>query len=208
MDKFIEIYKDNLIYVFNKQQLIISDFDYLVIVKDKTMLQEIPNTLTMYYQDDFESLLKIKLPTKIRNPKKLISLSDCFNIMKEISYGVLSFTYDDLPYSTGLNHIMLDGNIYFHCANSGYKLNCVNKKVTYMIINDLGINLKIGTHNYKSTAVFGTMLQVTDFDRKKAALLQLINDLAPNHPYHDDMVSKTNILELKIDYVIGKAHIY
>ena len=138
MDKFIEIYKDNLIYVFNKQQLIISDFDYLVIVKDKTMLQEIPNTLTMYYQDDFESLLKIKLPTKIRNPKKLISLSDCFNIMKEIPYGVLSFTYDDLPYSTGLNHIMLDGNIYFHCANSGYKLNCVNKKVTYMIINDLG----------------------------------------------------------------------
>lgn len=207
MNTIKDLYKNDLIYIFTKEQLIKQDTNYLAIVKDQCPIQELDNVQTMHYQDDFESLLKFSLPTKNRKTKQLISLDQCHQLMKKIHYGVLSFTNDDLPYSVGLNHILLDGRIFFHCAKSGYKLNSINKRATYLVIDDLGINLKVGTHNHDSVAVFGTILEVNDFDTKKAALLKLISDLAPDHPYNDKMVDGTTILELKIDYINGKTHI-
>ena len=69
--------------------------------------------------------------------------------MDKIHYGVLSFTHEGLPYSVALNHIIVDNRIFFHCAKSGYKLNSIEQRATYLIVEDLGINLKAGTHNHK-----------------------------------------------------------
>lgn len=161
----------------------------------------------MHYQDDFESLLAFSLPTKNRKNKQLISLNQCYKIMDKIHYGVLSFTHEGLPYSVALNHIIIDNRIFFHCAKSGYKLNSIEQRATYLIVEDLGINLKAGTHNHNSVAVFGTVHEVTEFETKKAALLEIVSHLAPEHPYNDKMVDTTNIIELEIDYINGKTHI-
>lgn len=127
--------------------------------------------------------------------------------MDKIHYGVLSFTHEGLPYSVALNHIIVDNRIFFHCAKSGYKLNSIEQRATYLIVEDLGINLKAGTHNHNSVAVFGTVHEVTEFETKKTALLEIVSHLAPEHPYNDKMVDTTNIIELEIDYINGKTHI-
>ena len=184
--EFKEIDQNNLIYIFNQNQLKKSDFKNLIIVKDKSQVPSIDNCVIMNYQDDFESLLNFSLPTKMRKTKQLLSLSECQEIMAKINYGVLSFSYQDLPYSVGLNHIIYDGRIFFHCAKSGFKLNSINQRSTFLIVEDLGIN---------------------DTATKKAALLQIVADLAPKHPYNDKMLEFTNILELDVDYIIGKSHI-
>lgn len=208
MNNIKEIYQNNLIYLFKQEQLINPDVKYLIIIKNECEIIKIPDCKIMHYQDDFEKLLKFKLPSKIRKTDKLISLNQCHEILTKINYGVLSFTHHDLPYSVGLNQIILNNRIFFHCAKSGYKLNAIDQKATFLVIDDLGVNQDIGTHNHNSVAIFGTIRKVSDTETKKATLLKLINDLAPKHPYHDKMIEKTNILELEIDYIIGKSHLY
>lgn len=207
MDKIKDLYQNNLIYIFSKKQLVNQEFEYLAVIKDECPIKEINNCMTMHYQDDFESLLTFSLPSKNRKTKQLISLEQCYQLIKKVNYGVLSFCNNDLPYSVGLNHFLLDGRIFFHCAKQGYKLTSINKRATYIVIDDLGINQKVGTHNHESVAIFGTVREVTDFTTKKTALLKIINDLAPDHPYNDKMVINTCILELEIDYINGKTHI-
>ena len=207
MDKIKDLYQDDLIYIFTRSQLRDLNTDYLAIIKNECSIQTINNCITMHYQDDFESLLAFSLPTKNRKNKQLISLNQCYKIMDKIHYGVLSFTHEGLPYSVALNHIIIDNRIFFHCAKSVYKLNSIEQRATYLIVEDLGINLKAGTHNHNSVAVFGTVHEVTEFETKKAALLEIVSHLAPEHPYNDKMVDTTNIIELEIDYINGKTHI-
>ena len=207
MDKIKDLYQDDLIYIFTRSQLRDLNTDYLAIIKNECSIQTINNCITMHYQDDFESLLAFSLPTKNRKNKQLISLNQCYKIMDKIHYGVLSFTHEGLPYSVALNHIIVDNRIFFQCAKSGYKLNSIEQRATYLIVEDLGINLKAGTHNHNSVAVFGTVHEVTEFETKKAALLEIVSHLAPEHPYNDKMVDTTNIIELEIDYINGKTHI-
>ena len=207
MDKIKDLYQDDLIYIFTRSQLRDLNTDYLAIIKNECSIQTINNCITMHYQDDFESLLAFSLPTKNRKNKQLISLNQCYKIMDKIHYGVLSFTHEGLPYSVALNHFIVDSRIFFHCAKSGYKLNSIEQRATYLIVEDLGINLKAGTHSHNSVAVFGTVHEVTEFETKKAALLKIVSHLAPEHPYNDKMVDTTNIIELEIDYINGKTHI-
>lgn len=202
-----EIYQDQLVYVFRKDQCIDLKQDYLVIIKDDCEIQQIDHCLIMHYQDDFESLLKMPLPTKMRKTKQLLSYRQSCDILHKGTYGVLSFSYQNIPYSVGINHIMIDGHIYFHCAQNGFKLNGIGHRVHFLVVEDLGINLEVGTHNHRSVSVLGTLKEVTDFDTKKAVLLKLVEKLAPKHPYNDKMLSFTNILDLDIDYMIGKSHI-
>lgn len=203
-----DIYQNQLLYVFSKDQCIDLKADYLVIIKDDSEMIAIEGCWIMYYQDDFESLLKFQLPSKIRKPKKLLSYQQSYAILENIEYGVLSFCYQDIPYSVGLNHILLDGHLYFHCSMKGFKLNSINKRVTFLVIDDLGINKEAGTHNHQSVSLIGTLRQVKDDTIKKAALLKIVQDLAPKHPYDDHMLTFTNILELEIDYMIGKRHFH
>ena len=207
MDKIKDLYQDDLIYIFTRSQLRDLNTDYLAIIKNECSIQTINNCITMHYQDDFESLLAFSLPTKNRKNKQLISLNQCYKIMDKIHYGVLSFTHEGLSYSVAVNLIIIDHRIFFHCAKSGYKLNSIEQRATYLIVEDLGINLKAGTHNHNSVAVFGTVHEVTEFETKKAALLEIVSHLAPEHPYNDKMVDTTNIIELEIDYINGKTHI-
>ena len=206
MNKMKEVYQDNLIYVFDSSKHHI-DEDYLVVIKDTCEIVPIENCRIMHYQDDFESLLSFTLPTKNRKTKQLLSCSQSEQLLHKIKYGVLSFSYQDFPYSVALDHILIDNHIYFHSAKSGYILNGINHRASYLVVDDLGINEDVGTHNHESVAVYGTLQEVTDFATKKQALLQLVSSLAPKHPYNDKMVDITTILELKVDYMIGKTHI-
>jgi len=207
MDEIKEIYQNNLIYIFRQDQCLHLSEKYLVIVKNDCEIQKTDHCLTMHYQDDFESLLKFNLPTKMRKTKQLLSYEETYTLIEKNTYGVLSFNSQNIPYSVGLNHVMINGQLYFHCAQSGFKLNGIGQRASFLVIEDLGVNLDVGTHNHNSVYVLGTLKEITDFDEKKTVLLKLVEKLAPKHPYNDRMLSFTNILKLDIDYMIGKTHI-
>lgn len=207
MNQYNELYKNNLLYVFTKDQLKDTDKNCMVIVKDNTEKVEDDNALVFHYGEDFEKYLNFRIPTKNRKTKQLISIDECKAIINEIEYGVLSFQKHEFPYSVGINHIYMDGRLFFHCAKSGYKLEGIGCRANLNIIKDLGINKEVGTHNHDSVAIYGTLVSVDDFDTKKAVLLELVRTLAPKHPYDDRMVGGTQVLELKIEYITGKTHV-
>lgn len=206
MNKLIEIYQDDLLYVFSKKQLQGVKEANLVIVKDHCKIIEVEDCMIMHYGDDFEKYLNFKIPTKNRKRKQLISISECYALIKEKEYGVLSFQKDDFPYSVGINHILYKNRIFFHSAMQGYKLNGIGKKATLIVIDDLGISQEAGTHNHKSVTVYGTLTSIEDFDLKKEVLLELIK-LAPKHPINDNMINGTKVMELQVEYITGKSHI-
>ncbi len=60
---------------------------------------------------------------------------ECERIIGGTYQGVLAMVAGDEPYVVPLNHAYRDGRFYFHCANSGQKLDAIagNPNVTYVI---------------------------------------------------------------------------
>lgn len=103
--------------------------DYLYKFKDGMTIVKDDMTLgdhCMHYSDDWESLLPFKVPGKMRKTKQLLNYNESVNIINKISYGVLSF-FDEIPYSIPLDHIYMNGKLYFHTSKTGYKINGVGK---------------------------------------------------------------------------------
>ena len=180
----------------------------ILILKNETEIKEIDGYTILHYEDDFESLVDFNLPTKSRKPHTLLSLREIEELLDEITYGTLAFDVDGLPYAFGINHIMIDGKMYFHCGRKGFKLNGIGKKACFVLSKDLGL-AKAGTHNFKSIQIFGTLKEIEDFEIKKKCLNRLILHNNPNHvPFKDTMSLTTMLLELDIDYMIGRENIY
>lgn len=178
--------------------------DGLIIVKDDMPL----NDHCMHYSDDWESLLLFKVPGKMRKTKQLLNYNESMNILHKISYGVLSF-FDEVPYSVPLDYIYMNGKLYFHTSKTGYKIKGVGKQVSYTIVEDCGINEEKTTHNHRSVYILGILNKVEKHETKKEVLETLIRTLCPTQKVDitGQMVDNVNILEIDIQYMIGKEHI-
>lgn len=181
----------------------------LAIVKDEAEIREIPGMEVMHYRDDFESKVTFRLPSKNRRKKQMISLKESEAIIGQADYGVLSFTFEGVPYSVGMNHVYRNGRLYFHSAPSGFKLNGVRCPVSYLVIEDLGINEAQATHNHESVMIQGSLQIVDDSAEKMAFLRQLMAEKAPSNTDEvtEAMVKSAAVLALDIHYMSGKSHI-
>ena len=197
---------NEIMYVFDKKNTTIGKD--VIVVKDGCEIEEREDALVLHYADNFEQYITYSLPNKTRKPIRNMSLEDNYKILDKVHWGTLSFSIDDLPYSVGVNHIIVNNKIYFHSAKQGFKLKGMGKRACYFVVDDLGGGKTAPTHSYESVYMVGNLKEVTDFDTKKAALLEIVAHLAPHHPYNDAMVGNTFIFELELEYMIGKSHIY
>ncbi len=196
----------DVMYVFDAKNTTIGKD--VIVVKDGSEIEEREDALVLHYADNFEQYITYSLPAKTRKPIRNMSSEECYHILDKVHWGTIAFDLDGLPYSVGLNHIIVDKKIYFHSAKQGFKLNGVGKRASFFVVDDLGGGKTAPTHSYESVYMVGNLKEVTDFDTKKAALLEIVAHLAPHHPYNDSMVGNTCILELELEYMIGKSHIY
>lgn len=206
MDIYTKEYGSNLLYVFDAKK--VKNNNELILVKDNTIITNEKDNV-YHYSDDFESLLTFPLASKNRKTKQMISYSESMAVIKKMAYGVLSFSYQNILYSIGINHIYMNGKLYFHTGYNGFKLHAIHQRVSYLIIEDLGINEAIATHNHTSIMVQGILQQVTDIETKKEILTFLMKELAPTSTKEITEVTakNTNILCIDIEYLHGKTHI-
>lgn len=177
----------------------------LIIVKDGVPLQ---GSHMKHYSDDWESLLPFKVPGKMRKVKQLLNYEDSLKVIRRIGYGILSF-FDEIPYSIALDHVYKEGKLYFHTSKKGYKLRGIGKQVSYLVVEDCGVNEEKRTHNHRSIYILGQLKEVEDEQIKTEVLSSLINNLCPSQKVYltTEMMNNVNILELDIQYMIGKEHI-
>lgn len=196
----------DILHIFTKAQCKDLKQEYLVIVRNQAVQVPFSDCKVMTVEEDFESFLTYNVPQKSRKLNLMLDVEQIESVMDRISHGVLNFMIEDIPYSIGINHCIVEGRIFFHCGKQGYKLNGIGHRASYTVVEDLGV-AKIGTYNFQSVYILGQLEEVTDFEMKKKVLLRLVEHLAPQHPYNDEMPLRTCIFELKPEFFSGKTHI-
>ena len=114
------------------------------------------------------------------------------------------------PYGLPVDHLYLDGKIYFHCARAGHKLDAMraNDKVCFTICSEPAKNPGEWWNTFTSVICFGHASEVTD-DREKERILRL---LAARHYPEERIVEETLakharnalVFRIDVDHMSGK----
>ena len=148
---------------------------------------------------------------KMRRAGQEISKEECEEILINQLRGVLALLGDyDYPYTVPMDHVYVDGKIYFHGAKKGHKNDAVKKhsKCSYCVMDD-GVKAEDSWwYTFKSVIVFGKIKTLTDKDEKIRYLTYLGDKFFPTHEETMDeinrLLEKTEVFEIAIDHMSGK----
>ena len=151
---------------------------------------------------------------KMRRFKQQIPEAEAKDILKKATNGVLCLTdYDDRPYGVPMSFIY-DGNssIYFHCALSGRKLECIrhNSKACFTIIDQDEIHPDEFTTYFRSVIVEGEIGIISESQQMIKALTLLSTKYSPGidcEPEIEKGIDRVLILKLEIKSITGKEAI-
>lgn len=164
------------------------------------VISQIDQKAEKLYQDTLVPMRKIK---------KLLTYSQCIEIIAtKTHYGTLSF-YTDLPYMLPINHIYHDHCIYFHSGMSGYKQLGLNKPVCFNVVHDLGINEAATTNNFESVMIYGVIEE--EKENREFILNKLIDRYTPSRQDYKAVIPMNKgcrVFKIKIQYMVGKKHFH
>ncbi|MDF2984603.1 MAG: transporter [Eubacterium sp.] len=149
---------------------------------------------------------------EMRRNDRQISDEEARKLLEEGQYGVLSTVGENgYAYGMPLNYVYLDGNIYFHCALEGAKLDNIefNDRVSFCVVGNSEPIPEKFSYRYISTVVFGNCSEVTD-DEKQTALVALIKKYSGDFmekgmAYIKNDIASTKVMKITIEHLSGKA---
>ncbi len=148
----------------------------------------------------------------MRRQDRQVSGAEVAVILEKCEYGILStVNQNGYAYGVPLSYVYKDGNIYFHCANEGVKLENIemNNKISFCVVgNKQTIPEKFTTH-YESVIAFG-QATIIQGQEKNDALVALIEKYAPDHmekgkEYIQKSNEKTTVVKIVIEHITGKV---
>jgi nitroimidazol reductase NimA-like FMN-containing flavoprotein (pyridoxamine 5'-phosphate oxidase superfamily) len=134
-------------------------------------------------------------------------------LLKRGEYGILS-TSDkyNRPYGIPVNYVVMEEEIFFHCATEGQKLENIttNKGVSFCVVGKTELIPEKFSTRYESVVVSGNADVIEDQVLKKNALRALVAKYAPDHiasgdAYIDKLFDKTVVVRILIAHLDGKA---
>lgn len=149
---------------------------------------------------------------KMRRKDRSIDNQQAVELLKRGEYGVLSTVGENgYAYGVPLNYIYYDGNIYFHCAVEGSKLDNIahNNKVSFCVVGDIEPIPDKFSYRYESVIVFGRAIEVYDKE-KEEALVALIKKYSAEFmekgmKYIQTDCNKAKVIKISIEHLTGKA---
>ena len=119
---------------------------------------------------------------------------------------------DGYPYSVPMNHVYLDGNIYYHCSKKGHKIDNINNnsKVCISAVSEYEFMPDKFTVGYKSAVIFGQASIVRDEDEKRKVLREVIKIYSTDYiesgnEYIEKLFKITDIIKVTPEKISGKA---
>ncbi len=151
----------------------------------------------------------------MRRKKQLLPADVTERILQTGLVGVLGVSGDDdYPYVVPVNYSYEAGKIYFHSANTGHKLDGIqrNSKVSFCVIDRDDIVPEEFTSYFRSAIAFGRASIVTDEAVKQHALELLARKYSPGLEAEGAVVirdewNNVSIVEIDIEHVTGKEAI-
>lgn len=147
-----------------------------------------------------------------RRKDREVSQEEALSILADAEYGYLStVSQDGTPYGVPLSFCVLEGNIYFHCAMEGRKLDNLqqNAAVSFCAVGRTQVMPeKFGTQ-YESAIAAGETREVFDGE-KQTALEGLVKKYSPDHlesgaKYIDSLTHKTRVFKIAVHALSGKS---
>lgn len=147
----------------------------------------------------------------MRRAGQELSKEECEEILISQPRGILAVLGDyDYPYTVPMNHVYVDGKIYFHGAQTGHKNDAIknHSKCSYCVLNE-GVKAEDSWwYTFKSVVIFGNITTISDEARKVEILTVLGDKFFPTHEETvdeiDRLLHKTEIFEITIDHMTGK----
>ncbi len=132
---------------------------------------------------------------EMRRLKQEISREKCIDILKKEPRGILSVVGDEgYPYGMPLNHWYCeeDGNLYFHCAKVGHKIDSIEKydKVSYCVHDEGYREDGEWALNINSVIVFGKISKVSDYDKTIEICRNLTYKFTDDEEYIEEELRK------------------
>jgi nitroimidazol reductase NimA-like FMN-containing flavoprotein (pyridoxamine 5'-phosphate oxidase superfamily) len=151
---------------------------------------------------------------EMRRKDRNISQEECFALLERGQYGVLSTADENgLSYGVPLSYVFLGGNVHFHCAREGRKIDNLkaNSAATFTVVGTVEpvFDKDFSTY-YQSAIVSGAVREVADPLEKRAILYALAQKYLPAHLDKADnsinnAFSRTAVYTLILEHVTGKA---
>lgn len=148
----------------------------------------------------------------MRLKKQQLSESEVVKILETAKQGVLSmYGENGYPYSTPINYVYHNGDIYFHGAVVGKKLDCIlaNPKVCFTVIDKDDVIKNEYTTYFTSAICYGTAYKLSSELDKSEGLLAICNKYMPalveeSKERIKKQIKTVSVVKIKIDYMTGK----
>ena len=152
---------------------------------------------------------------EMRRKAQIAAQEECVQILRNGKRGVLAVLGDDgYPYTVPLDYFYDDsqeeGQIYFHCALSGHKMDAIRAcvKVSLCVLSDGVQEENDWWYHFTSVVVFGRIRQEEDPKERDRCLRMIADKYMPNQEMiEEDMrknAARAAILVLTIEHMTGK----
>lgn len=149
---------------------------------------------------------------EMRRKNQALEHAECLRILNTRESGVMALLGDDgYPYTVPLNHAMMDGKLYFHCAIEGHKVDAIRScdKASFCVIDADDVDAEELSTRFRSVVAFGRVRMVEEEDLKRRALMAVGEKFAPANMRKaiaeiEESIHRTGIIEFTIEHLSGK----
>ncbi len=147
-----------------------------------------------------------------RKDKEIIELSEIESIINRSLVCRLAMSDENGPYMVPLCFGYHDNSLYFHCANTGKKIDMIqkNKRVCFEFDIDCEI-IKTDkpckwTMKYKSVIGFGNASLIKDLPSRQKALDIIIGHYGgKSFAYSESKIKNITVIKVSIESMTGKS---
>ena len=151
---------------------------------------------------------------KMYKEKRELPAQETLELFAKGHHGILAVNGDDgYPYAVPVNYVFIDGKIYIHSAQYGYKIDALknNNKVCFTTILHAQIIPDKFTAAFESVIAFGKATFVEDEAEKLKALQTFIDRFSPGFEengakFIKGAFAKTMIIRIDVEEIKGKAY--
>jgi uncharacterized protein len=147
----------------------------------------------------------------IRKEKEITDISEIEAIIDKAIVCRIALSDNDAPYIVPVCFGYRDRTLYFHCANSGKKLDIIrhNQNICFEMETDVAIKKDGAPCNwgmrYRSVIGFGKASIIDSLPEKTAALSIIMRHYSnDNHSFPEETMAKTTLVRIAVDRLTGK----
>ena len=122
---------------------------------------------------------------EMRRKKQALSAQECTEVLAGGEWGVLGLNGDDgFPYTVPLNYVYHNGEVIFHSARAGHKVDAIARdaRASFCVVDRSELVPEKFATAYRSVIVFGRLRKLDDPEERARALTALVEALAGCEP--------------------------